>query len=150
MITNKKKIPRGIRNNNPLNLRVGNNWIGEVGDSTDPTFEQFTEMKWGVRAAFMVLRNYIVRLECNTLRKIISRWAPPSENNTEKYIESVSKLSGIRMEEKIPWDEYTLIRLFNAMCFVENGMYIDWSTVQEGWLLAHEKISSVKKSKSQK
>ena len=56
----KQRIPRGIRNNNPLNLRVGNNWKGEVSQPTDHTFEQFTEMKWGVRAAFIVLRNYIV------------------------------------------------------------------------------------------
>ena len=41
------KIPRGIRNNNPLNIRVGNNWKGEVSQPTDHTFEQFTEMKWG-------------------------------------------------------------------------------------------------------
>ena len=72
MTTGKKRIPRGIRNNNPLNLRVGNNWKGEVSQPTDHTFEQFTEMKWGVRAAFIVLRNYIKRHKCNTVRFFIN------------------------------------------------------------------------------
>ena len=105
MNTNKRKAPRGIRNNNPLNLRVGNNWKGEVENPSDPTFEQFTEMKWGVRAAFVVLRNYIVRHKCNTIRKIISRWAPSNENNTEQYIKTVSYLSWMDADLKIRWDE---------------------------------------------
>ena len=84
-----KRIPRGIRNNNPLNLRVGNNWKGEVSQPTDHTFEQFTEMKWGVRAAFIVLRNYIKRHKLNTVRKIISRWAPANENNKQSETANV-------------------------------------------------------------
>lgn len=138
MTISMKKTPRGIRNNNPLNLRVGNNWIGEVDKPSDLTFEQFTEMKWGVRAAFVVLRNYIVRHKCNTIKKIISRWAPSNENNTKQYIKLVSHLSKIDVDEIIIWDYFDLARLFNAMCFVENGMYIDDSVVEEGWLLANE------------
>jgi hypothetical protein len=49
MNSKQQSIPRGIRNNNPLNLRVGNNWKGEVAGISGLTFEQFTEMKWGVR-----------------------------------------------------------------------------------------------------
>lgn len=52
-------IPRGIRNNNPLNIKIGNNWLGEVTDPTDPIFEQFVSMKYGLRAAFIILRRYI-------------------------------------------------------------------------------------------
>ena len=138
MTTNKKRTPRGIRNNNPLNLRVGNNWKGEVEYPSDPTFEQFTEMKWGVRAAFVVLRNYIVRHRCNTIRDIISRWAPSNENDTERYIRQVAYLSGIEVGEKIIWSYYDVKRLFDAMCLVENGMYIDDSVIEEGWVLANE------------
>ena len=140
MTINSKRIPRGIRNNNPLNLRVGNNWIGEVGVSTDLTFEQFTEMKWGVRAAFIVLRNYIVRHKCDTIEKIISRWAPSNENDTELYIKHVSYLSWIGAHEPITWEEGKIKRLFNAMCFVENGQQISPSVVDEGWLLAENTI----------
>ena len=136
----KQRIPRGIRNNNPLNLRVGNNWKGEVSQPTDHTFEQFTEMKWGVRAAFVVLRNYIVRHKCNTIRKIISRWAPANENNTLAYIATVSQRANIKPDEVINVDNTCqMIALLLAMCFVENGQEISLDDVVEGWLLANKK-----------
>ena len=134
------KIPRGIRNNNPLNLRVGNNWKGEVANPSDHTFEQFTEMKWGVRAAFVVLRNYIVRHKCNTIRKIISRWAPANENNTQAYIATVSQRANIKPDEVINVDNTCqMIALLLAMCFVENGQEISLDDVVEGWLLANKR-----------
>ena len=134
------KIPRGIRNNNPLNLRVGNNWKGEVSQPTDHTFEQFTEMKWGVRAAFIVLRNYIVRHKCNTIRKIIPRWAPANENNTRAYIATVSQRANIQPDEPISFDNTCqMIALLLAMCFVENGQEISLDDVVEGWLLANKR-----------
>mgnify|MGYP007032335315 CR=1 FL=1 len=40
-----KPLPRGIRNNNPLNIRIGNVWLGEVQSPDDPEFEQFVSMK---------------------------------------------------------------------------------------------------------
>ena len=136
----KQRIPRGIRNNNPLNLRVGNNWKGEVSQPTDHTFEQFTEMKWGVRAAFVVLRNYIQRHKCNTIRKIISRWAPANENNTLAYIATVSQRANIQPDEPISFDNTCqMIALLLAMCFVENGLEISLDDVVEGWLLANKR-----------
>ena len=136
----KQRIPRGIRNNNPLNIRVGNNWKGEVANPSDHTFEQFTEMKWGVRAAFIVLRNYIVRHKCNTIRKIISRWAPANENNTLAYIATVSQRANIKPDEVINVDNTCqMIALLLAMCYVENGQEISLDDVVEGWLLANKR-----------
>ena len=136
----KQRIPRGIRNNNPLNIRVGNNWKGEVANPSDHTFEQFTEMKWGVRAAFIVLRNYIVRHKCNTIRKIISRWAPANENNTQAYIATVSQRANLKPDEVINVDNTCqMIALLLAMCFVENGQEISLDDVVEGWLLANKR-----------
>ena len=136
----KQRIPRGIRNNNPLNLRVGNNWKGEVANPSDHTFEQFTEMKWGVRAAFIVLRNYIVRHKCNTIRKIIARWAPANENNTLADIATVSQRANIQPDEPISFDNTCqMIALLLAMCFVENGQEISLDDVVEGWLMANKK-----------
>ena len=134
------KIPRGIRNNNPLNLRVGNNWKGEVANPSDHAFEQFTEMKWGVRAAFVVLRNYIQRHKCNTIRKIISRWAPANENNTQAYIATVSQRANIKPDEVINVDNTCqMIALLLAMCYVENGQEISLDDVVDGWLLANKR-----------
>ena len=140
MNTRKQRIPRGIRNNNPLNIRVGNNWKGEVSQPTDHTFEQFTEMKWGVRAAFVVLRNYIQRHKLNTIRKIIPRWAPANENNTLAYIATVSQRANIQPDEPISFDNTCqMIALLLAMCFVENGLEISLDDVVEGWLLANKR-----------
>jgi hypothetical protein len=42
-------IPRGIRNNNPLNIRIGNTWLGERPEPTDHDFEEFVSMEYGLR-----------------------------------------------------------------------------------------------------
>ena len=139
MSSRKNKIPRGIRNNNPLNIRVGNNWQGEVSHPTDHVFEQFKEMKWGVRAAFIVLRNYIVRHKCNTIAKIVSRWAPNNENNTEKYIKTVCERTGFGRNDEVRFDNACqMIAIFLAMSFVENGREIDLEDVVAGWLLVNK------------
>ena len=67
-------LPRGIRNNNPLNIRIGNKWVGEVKSPTDPSFEQFSCMPYGLRAAFIILRRYIEVYKLNTISKIVSRY----------------------------------------------------------------------------
>ncbi len=132
----KRQIPRGIRNNNPLNLRVGNNWKGEVSQPTDHTFEQFTEMKWGVRAAFIVLRNYIKRHKLNTVRKIITRWAPANENNTARYIEVACQRAHFQSAEPISWyNTCQMIALLLGMCYVENGQEIALDDAVEGLFL---------------
>ena len=134
MSSKKNKIPRGIRNNNPLNIRVGNNWQGEVAKPSDHTFEQFKEMKYGVRAAFIILRNYINRHKLNTIPKVISRWAPSNENNTLAYIKAVEKYSLIDINETLRFEnKCQMVNLFRAMCIVENGREIDIQDVLLGY-----------------
>ena len=95
METTTRKEPRGIRNNNPLNIRKGNNWKGERPNQTDPAFEEFESMEYGIRAAIKLIRNKIQgkgkghRPLC-TIRTLVSSWAPPCENKTEAYIRFVS------------------------------------------------------------
>ena len=97
-------------------------------------------MKWGVRAAFIVLRNYIVRHKLNTMRKIITRWAPSNENNTQAYIDTVAKRSNIGPDEVISWDNTCqMIALLLAMCYVENGREISLDDAVDGWMLANIK-----------
>ena len=82
-------IPRGIRNNNPLNIRIGNQWLGERANPNDPAFEQFVAMEYGIRAGFVLLRRYIRHYKRTTIAAIIEAWAPASENNTQRYIDMV-------------------------------------------------------------
>ena len=87
-----KKLPRGIRNCNPLNIRRFKNtkWAGMSAEQTDLAFCQFTKMAYGWRAAFILLRTYYFKYKLRTIRDIISRWAPPEDNNpTGIYIDSV-------------------------------------------------------------
>lgn len=130
-------LPRGIRNNNPLNIRVGNKWVGEVKSPTDPSFEQFTCMPYGLRAAFIVLRRYIEVYKLNTISRIVSRWAPNSENNTLAYIRRVSALMEYDADAPISFnDKPRMIALVKAMCTIECGYPVDNVDIEAGYILA--------------
>ena len=130
-------IPRGIRNNNPLNIRVGNVWLGEVKNPTDPHFEQFNSMEYGLRAGFVLLRRYIRHYKRLTIEDIISSWAPSNENNTKAYIDTVVKVSGIPSNRILHYsDKETMCKLVDAMCFVENGKHVSMEKITKGYDLA--------------
>ena len=129
------KPPRGIRNNNPLNIRVGNNWVGERQHQTDGVFEQFESMEYGVRAAFIILRNYINKYKLNTVRKIVNRWAPKSENNVDKYIAVVCQFSGLKPDIPLKFNKRTAVALFKAMCIMECGQVIEDEIIEKGFSL---------------
>ena len=140
---------RGIRNNNPLNIRRSTNrWDGARAEQTDPSFVQFETPAYGYRAAWKVLQSYYTRF-CHqsqpfTVRSIISRWAPPNENDTESYIRSVLTLSGIGGRENLlPPNNVLgynrLSRLLAAMTCVECGIaygQVDKAGICEGYKLA--------------
>lgn len=122
--------PRGIRNNNPLNIRKGNNWKGERPHQTDKAFEEFETMQYGIRAGFIILRKYITGYfglcdKINTIEKIVRRWAPPSENATQKYIDFVANDMGISSHLPISFqNKAKMVDLVYAMIFVECGQRI--------------------------
>ena len=130
-------ITRGMRNNNPLNIRIGNVWLGEVKNPTDPDFEQFVHIKYGLRAAFVLLRRYINRYHRNTVPTIISSWAPASENNTLKYIDYVCQRANISQYSTILYsDKPTMIQLVKAMAKYESGADIDENTIGQSYDMA--------------
>lgn len=128
------KTPRGIRNNNPLNIRIGNTWLGEVPNPTDSDFEQFVAVKYGLRAGFCILRRYIRRYKRNTVRKIVTAWAPSSENNTERYIQLVCKFGCLDPDVEIRFeDSLTMCSLVQAMARVEVGEVIPLQTIEDAY-----------------
>ena len=133
-------IPRGYRNNNPLNIRHSKDkWKGRCRSQTDPLFVQFETMAYGYRAAFVLLRTYRVKYGYNTIRKIIRRWAPANENNTEAYIRHVSQWTGIDPDKLLAGhDANAWIAIVKAMAFVENGQEANGAEVVEGWRMANE------------
>ena len=133
----KRVIPRGIRNNNPLNIRIGNTWLGERPNPTDPAFEEFVTMEYGLRAAFIILRRYIRRYKKDTITSIVSTWAPASENDTIKYIDRVAKMTKLSPTDPIDYyDRETMCRLVAAMAQVECGQPIDEAKIFKAYDMA--------------
>lgn len=133
----KKTTPRGIRNNNPLNIRIGNTWLGERSNPTDPAFEEFVAIEYGYRAAFCILRRYIRRYNKNTITAIVSTWAPSTENNTQRYIDFVAAQMKISPNETIAYsDRERMIQLVAAMQLMECGVPADMSKVIKGYDMA--------------
>lgn len=134
-----KKLPRGIRNNNPLNIRKGNNWQGEVSSSTDGEFEQFVSMQWGIRAGFKILKNYMTgyggRVKALTnVHDIIHRWAPPRENNCKAYIDSVCRFSGLHEYERLQFsDRNKMLALVDGMIRVECGQPVSLDIIASAY-----------------
>ena len=113
--TNPLKLPRGLRNNNPGNIRISpTRYKGEIVPSSDRAFKQFKSRGWGYRAIFVLIESYHKR-GIRTIRQIISRYAPSFENNTEKYISSVceSSLLGADVPLDITDKETMIHLLFN-------------------------------------
>ena len=120
-------LPRGIRNNNPLNIRRSKDqWKGLSKTQNDRSFCQFETLEYGWRAAFYLLtRMYYHKYRLYTIRGIISRWAPLCENNTRAYIENVSRLTGIAPDEPIgiPSEKPARWMMVGvAMAIQENGL----------------------------
>ena len=138
--------PRGIRNNNPLNIRrTGKDqWKGLAEVQNDRSFCQFESLEWGWRAAFYLLtRTYYHTHRLYTIRGIISRWAPPQDhNNTEAYIKNVCKRTGIGPDEPlgIPSQQPARWMMVGAaMAIQENGTEsLDYFAMLRGWELLKE------------
>lgn len=113
--------PRGIRNNNPLNIEHGEAWLGLSRGQPDPRFCCFVNVKYGFRAAAIIIQHY-ARRGIATVQQIIATWAPAGENNVGAYVGDVCKYSGFTPDTRI--DAHSLDdmpKLLAAMTWHENG-----------------------------
>ena len=120
---------RGVRTNNPLNLSFANqpNAIG-----TDGRFAVFQTPEEGIAASVRQLQLYGQR-GLNTIDQIISRWAPPSENNTAAYIQAVAQRVGVSPNQEIDLSDPNIMRrLVNAMSVQEVGRVIPEDVLRRG------------------
>jgi hypothetical protein len=118
-----KPLPLGIRSNNPGNLRyTGDAWRGLMGVN-EKGFCIFDSPSNGIRALGIVLRNYDRKYHLDTVRMIINRYAPATENDTGAYIRHVSAVLGVQPDQRIDvHDRETLARLVRAIVQHENGV----------------------------
>ena len=130
-------MSRGLRNCNPGNIRQSrSNFKGEVRPSRDSAFKQFESMAYGYRAMFVLLNSYHKRYGLTTIREMISRWAPPTENFTEGYIRFVAERSGIAADVEVDSrSERDMVPIVAAMSEIENGVKAAMNDVYEGWKL---------------
>jgi len=143
-------IPRGIRNNNVGNLILTNiKWQGKVPNdkNTDGKFEQFISMDYGVRAMLIDIKGDIEKDGLNTITKLITKYAPPHENNTKNYITLVSAKTGIGANAVLKTDKDTMIKLGSALSGVENGWSytLPNSEIEKGYNLMSNKVFAVVK-----
>lgn len=131
--------PRGIRNNNPLNIEKGQPWQGLRAEQTDPRFAQFTSLEYGFRAAFRIIKTYLDKRNprVDTVAAIINRWAPPSENDTQKYIDFVCERGYLEPNERIVWKyKNQVCRLVWAMAAMECGRELSFGRIENAYEMA--------------
>ena len=118
-----KKLPRGLRNNNPGNIRISKTkYLGEVQPSQDSAFKQFQSIDYGYRAMFVLLEHYCKARGLKTIRQIINRYAPASENNTDAYIQQVVCICFRSADEEIDiTNKVEMVLIVSARSRVENG-----------------------------
>ena len=135
--TKEKKLPRGLRNNNPGNIRKSKTiYLGELQPSQDESFKQFVSIDYGYRAIFVLIEHYYNKRGLKTIRQIISRYAPASENNTEGYIQQVASICFRSADEEIDiTNKDEMILIVSAMSRVENGRVANVDDVLRGWNL---------------
>lgn len=117
-----KLIPRGIRNNNPLNIiHSGAKWQGLSNIQPDKTFCKFTSMAYGIRAAVLILRSY-EKKGFRTVKAIVTRWCPDS--TAPSYIKRVCNLTGWNEEKTVNVRSRVEVKsLLSAMTKVECANY---------------------------
>jgi hypothetical protein len=132
------KLTRGERANNPGNIREYPNdptaWKGERATDDDPEFEEFETPEDGIRALGKVLLAYQRKYGIRTIRGIINRYAPSTENDTESYINAVSLRIGVDSRDLIDLSDRRVLRdLVEAIIHHENGRisYAD-TVIDEG------------------
>lgn len=138
---------RGIRNNNPGNIErsTANKWQGRMprermtaSQRAEDRFEVFASPAWGIRAMCVLLINYFDRHGCDTVAKLIGRWAPPAENDTGAYVAAVAQAVGVASTAFVNVHEYRRLRpLVEAIIRHENGQQpYPAEVIEEGLRLA--------------
>lgn len=145
---------RGIRNNNPGNIRRRNGrWLGlarrdemTAAQKREKAFAVFTSPEWGIRAMVKILQTYGRKYSLDTVRGIIARWAPPVENDTGSYVDAVAKALGVDASDTLNLSNTrVMMALVKAIIKHENSEQpYDDATIRAAIALARVKASKPK------
>lgn len=119
-----KNLPRGIRNNNPGNIRrTTDPWQGLALEETDADFFTFKSATYGIRALARVLISYQDKYDLDTIDGLIARWAPGVENDTAAYIQSVARRTGFGSLQTLNMHRFAQLKpVVEAIIWHENGV----------------------------
>ena len=117
-------LPRGIRNNNPGNIRLSKTmWQGQKAPpQDDPDFVEFVSPLYGLRALMKLLLTYHLKYGLDTVESILNRFAPPHENDTGSYMNHVARMMKIKPRDTLNLTrKEALTALAQAIVVHENG-----------------------------
>ena len=114
-----------IAKNNIFNIRAGQNWLGKTG--VRKGFVEFMNKEYAIRAWLVLMRTYR-RRGCKTIRQIVTRYAPPKENNTEAYIDYVCRQLHYNANYELKADS-TYILLGIAMAAMETSTQLRYHEI---------------------
>jgi hypothetical protein len=113
--------------NNPGNIRTNNALAGYTGSVNG--FSTFESIGFGYQAILTLLNTYFEKYGLKTIAGIISRYAPPNENQTSNYIQFVANKTGFNANQILNQDQ--LIELIPAIVKMENGIEISVNEIQK-------------------
>ena len=122
-----------------MNIRRSKDqWRGMAEVQSDRAFVQFKSLEWGIRAAFILIHNYIHIYRLKTIRAIVARWAPAEDgNNPESYANRVAREIGGTPDTRPDFrDMFLMVAIVRAMIKVECGVRVDDETIVRGYALA--------------
>ena len=116
-----------IAKNNIFNIRAGQaQWLGMTGSKRG--FVEFDTQEHGIRAWLVLMRTYR-RRGLKSIRQIVSTYAPPTENQTERYIQYCCQVVVLGDTADIGQDiMYAMLGV--AMARMETGTRLDISEVR--------------------
>jgi len=131
-----KQLPRAVRNNNPGNIEhvASNKWLGILPKEkrnpeqlAETRFEVFESGVYGFRAMALLFQKYQDKYGCNTVEKMINKWAPNFENNTDAYVKAVAAKVKVRADDVIDVHQYDYaFPLLKAVAEHETGSGYKW------------------------
>ena len=113
-----------IAKNNIFNIRAtGTKWQGQTG--TKRGFVEFESQEKAIRAWLILMRTYRRKHGCKTIRTVVTRFAPPQDNNdTALYIRQMEEWTGVLEADERLFGCFDYCLLAVAMALKETGTRI--------------------------
>lgn len=125
-----------------MNLDRGNPpiaWLGLAAPEDqiqDDRFSVFVDPQHGIRAAIINMQTHALRATgsyCMGLQALVTLWAPPVENDTLRYLDSVATRIGCKPDTLIDLHDQSMVSmLVIAFIIHENGRCIYPAEILQG------------------